>query len=476
MKTINQKLLATSGLFVAFCALTSFNPFSQANHLSQLHNKEESISLAASSVTPSPVPPAGRAGVRHAADNAETRKQSSALAERINAGKPEQTLEEKARANAEADKARGAQSQDREGTVCADGKCDETPRNSATADIEAILEKVEKNERLSAEEISALRDSRNHNEDSSEDEELDAGLCLDGDYMDRILCYKKKNSDLSKRRSRATSEARGIFKDEMEEFIVEIVTDDSLDTREKTRYLNRIARIVKTDRSLSNDIRIALQSLNASRNEEVFARRVEARTAEIQAIDNQIRQINASGMAQYSQFQLDQLYTMRKSLVYGLEEEVRSYRESVAVSLPQARVGSEESALVAHLRAERTASYQNLVAPIAGGLTDKSLLSLDTNLAGSPVLAAAPTTGSGPQPYYSASNSGLNPGGLNTGLNSYNPANPLAGITGMQGSGPIPYSQWLATRGQNYGTAGYAPNQYAMNNNGMPATYGRPRM
>lgn len=475
MKSINRKLLASTGLFVAFCALTSFNPFSQANHLSYL-NKEGNATFA-SNVN---VPAAGKPAQRDVGAG----KPNAALAARMTQlqGATPQTLEERAAANGaakpntdEANRARGSQSSDKEGTVCVDGKCESSARNSSTEDFEAILAKVEKNEKLSAAEIAILRDSKGKDESLDiEDEEIaDTTLCADGDYMDRIVCLKKMNSAISKKRSKATSEQRGNLKEEIEEFIVEIVTDDSLDTREKTKYLNKVARIVKGDTSLSSDVRLALQSMDVSRQEEIFARRIESRTAEIQAIDNQIRQINASGMAQYSTFQLDTLYTQRKSLIYGLEEEIKGFRDSISVSLPQARVGGTESALVAHLRTQRAASYQSLITPVAGALTDKTLTSLDTNLGGAPVLAGAPTV-SGPQPFNTGLNSGglnsgLNSGGLNSGLNSYNPANPLAGLTGQQGSGPIPYSQYIAMRGgQNFGTAGYTPygagNQYSAMN------------
>ncbi|MES2767814.1 MAG: hypothetical protein V4596_01600 [Bdellovibrionota bacterium] len=502
MKTLsNRKLLAVPGLFVALCALTSFNPFSQANHLSYLNNssqQEESITLAQNlpssgarnsaqrGVSPSTRVDATLAGKMPKAAPTTQTETAEVKAER----EKKEREEADKKAKIEADKSRGSQSSVKvgEGEGCIGKDCAvdiSSQKNSQVKALSDITEKIRSKKPLTDEEnellVEKLMASQNSDVASDEDsEDVEEKFCSEGDYDDRLKCFKKEKKFLFQKKSKATAEARGLFKEDVADLIAEIALDDSLEVKEQTKLLNRIAKFVKDDRDLSADVRIAIQSMQTKRSEESFSRGLEAQVQNIESLDTRIADLQNMqrmyGFNAQAQLELDQRSIERKNLVYGMEKQIAGYRESIKRSLPAPKAG--ESTLITQLRDQRTASYQTLIEPLAPAITDKRLITLDYTLSGSPTIAGqngvySPTNGTGTNTQFNA--------GQNGNLQQYdstNPAGTFAGVSTSILSGMNPQQQvdYRKQNGIMYNPSANnfaMANQYQQQNTGLPTMNGQ---
>ncbi len=494
MKTLsNRKLLAVPGLFVALCALTSFNPFSQANHLSYLNNsiqQEESITLAQN------LPSSGARNSAQRGVSPSTRvdatlarkipKAATAVQTETAETKEEADKKAKIEAEIEANKTRGSQSSvkvgEEEGCIGKDCAVDiSSQKNSQAKYFSELAAKIEGDTPLTKEEKAAVAErimkSQEIALDDESEEDVEENFCSEGDYDDRLKCFKKEKKFLFQKKSKATAEARGLFKEDVADLIAEIALDASLEVKEQTKLLNRIAKFVKDDRDLSADVRIAIQSMQTKRSEESFSRGLEAQVQNIESLDTRIADLQNMqrmyGFNAQAQLELDQRSIERKSLVYGMEKQIAGYRESIKRSLPAPK--SNESTLITQLRDQRTASYQTLIEPLAPAITDKRLITLDYTLSGSPTIAGqngvySPTNGTGANTQFNA--------GQNSNLQQYdstNPAGTFAGVSTSILSGMNPQQQ-VDYRKQNGIVYNPSANNFAMANQYQQQNTGLPTM
>lgn len=497
MKSINKKLFATSGLFVALCGLTSFNPFTEATHLASL-DKEQSISLSAQL-------PQGRDAGR--SDSAQAQgKNDSALQAKINAGIAGKNK------TTEADDAKAVQTS--EGTACTDGKCEGKEKISQTESLEAINAKLAKNCEIKIAEESKVLDAKvaklsdeektkqantiasirqkfeaakilcaevnSDNKESKEDLTLDdnENICAEGDYKERIKCFGLINKSYAKKSNRASNEDKNRLATDISELIAEINGDD-LSAREKSKLLRSIDKVIsqrggidsKDKRDLQQDVRIATQQIDARKQDAVFAQRLDMHASGIEQIDRQIYELSSYPGAQ---FQMNMLQIQRKNMVINMERDIVGYRENIRRSLP--RSTDNDSVLVTQIRDQRSNDFQELISPVAGAITDQRITSLDTTLSGAPGSAAQNgevfssedgryrTLPAGQSSYDS-----VNPGELFAGA-------PISALRGMSPAQQIQYRQQNGLGGyQQTALNSTYGNNYSTTYNNMPNQQSGPR-
>lgn len=397
MKTFNKQLLSTSGLFVALLGLTSFNPFTQVNHLAAI-DIEESITLASGN---------GRDGVRAGStsdinDEGRIIDPASAVA---------RNKEEAEAAAARAEDPKHAQA-DRPANmtgivpaIARDGKPAPAPttreaKPSTTAEggvAECTTDECKKAKEL--EELlatlpadkRALVEARINTAAPTEDDkpEPSKDKCSDGDYRDRASCMLDAEDELptsgnrghgknrSRRASRLDTKSQdyGNLLEEIEEFILEVATDEDLSVSDVNRIFSKLSRskIVNSDRSLKADIAYAKKAVAARGQRDMMADRIEMASNYISDLDMQIQDAEQYGT--YGNQRLDSLRAQRYGAVLQVQKEIAGFQQGYRMSLPAPK--NNESALVSTLRDNMSADYTEMISGIAPALTDQRLATLD---------------------------------------------------------------------------------------------------
>jgi hypothetical protein len=398
MKSFNKKLATTSGLFIALCALTSFNPFSQAKHLAA-QEKEESISLAENSE--------GRTGTHDSGEGTNNdKKRLQAKIDEMNAirlrrqaeaqGQPTTTgagvLHDVVVKPAGAQTATITTTSGNEagttGNACPDGKCgssEKTPASAAITDLNDRLKKLNPEEQAAfLKQLKQDHDEAAQDDQASSSDDTPANKC-DGagdstyrDYSARASCFLETEKTLKKK-----SEDYGNLAEEMDAFISEVTLDEDLKDRQVTQILSKLSKskIVRSDRDLGlkNTIRVAMSYKDAQKDKLAFQKNLENSADEISGIDNQLSQMNQynNGMNPQMNYQTNMLQIQRKQAVYNLESNVAAFQQKYRMSLPAG--STDDSPLVSTLRENMSADYNDLISPIAPVLSDKRLISLDAH-------------------------------------------------------------------------------------------------
>ncbi len=449
MKPLNR-LYVTSGLFVALCALTSFNPFSQQRHYALA--TEGSITLAQQA------PSANRQTTN---DSATSPNQSNAIIQRLqNYG---QTTSQTATPST-------APVESTEAGVCADGQCDESQKPQPTVAISEDTREV----LAQLSDAPPVQSASAESTEPVEDEELvicETKAEYEGDYkeyLERITCYTdakrklgKLDNDKRKRKKKTTSnddartQAEDILLQELEDLIAEIRGDTELKTTQKTKLYNRIDRLVRGT-ELTNNIRAAKIIVDVDAKTDSFQRSLNSRLQQISHLDNQINQLQSAnnGMHPQMNYQLNMLQIQRQQAILNIEREVSGFQEVIYKRAIPAGADANSDAMI-ELKADLALKYSQFIAPIAPML-DPSLSSLEATS-----YANSAATAIGNRPLVSPQ--GFNP---TQGPQMYNPTNPGASMLNPQQAIHMsPAQQVQHLLGQN-GTIGMqynnAMNQYQM--------------
>ncbi len=460
MKTINKRLLVTSGLFVAFSALTSFNPFNEANHLSALA-KEESLTLATSAVN------RGTQRVDHgqtASVDAEFSRRKAAPAPAPAPQKkedPKDSEEAKTQETADANKTAAT-------APCADGNCGEVQVSKAaeslSVDIQRAQEQIMTDPSLSnKEKAKRMAEIEEAGRQSSRKSIERSAIFCPGDYSgtredfrERAKCYKDYSDGFKAQRKKPQIYEK--FVTELSKFIEEIRASD-LSASQANSVLRKMLRVAKDnrDKELVENIEVAIAAYKVDRETQVFAKNMERQIREFEmrqsAINNHGAFLQSMGLNPQQDMQFQNLIVAAKESQYNIEASFARLQHVYRQSLPKA--SDDESTVISSRRDELTDVYNSLVADIDPDgtlITDTRLTSLDTTV------AFAPRTQSG------VSMIGQN--SINTfGPNSYNGNNNF--MNGNQYAGS--FDTWNMNRGNNItgGTPAFPNNLPRTGNNNM---------
>lgn len=455
MKTLNKRLLVTSGLFVAFCGLTSFNPFTQATHLSALE-KEESITLAQST------PPAGRQTGR--SNGGDATFVSPTMANQLEQGKAKNPPKPKDQPdNSKEDPKKLEQTS--AGVPCADGKCES---KSKLDDLTAIINDSSLSADEKAAKIAELQkpgrpSSRLDEEESRRSYEFCKGSARDYQKIQKKLsCYKTTLRNIEKQDDEISDELLGRLSDEMELF-----AEDTLQAifKKRSKITNRQAQtLLKNLGKLADEA--GSDSLDATVENAIAALETESKM-----------QSNANYIAQAAQtlpmLEQQTQYACSQGLQYSCDSasmQLYSYRNQVFGEIATAQKTANtsrnyfndtfgDSSFAQIIDARLNQSYQMMISPLASYIQAKDPRLTELEISSASIAS-----------YQSQQNNQYSQNGLlnrQNGMNNYNSMNPN-GVSGVPALPQSLRSGNYNVTGQPYGNTNMPIVGYNNNNQQLP--------